>query len=102
MKIERGVRQGCIFSPDLFNLYSDVSPRELETQSEFIIGGRNLNNIRCTDDTVSIADWKRKLEAFLDRLVEESEKKRLTLNCKGGKVCGSPARERETKMRFTT
>lgn len=75
LKIERGVRQGCIFSPNLFNLYSDDSPREL-------------------------ADSKRKPEELLDRLVEESEKKGLNVNYK--KTNYDHQQEKKTKMRFAT
>lgn len=50
-KIESRIKQGCVFSPNLFDLYSEVILRELEILSGFIINGRKLNNIRYADDT---------------------------------------------------
>lgn len=50
----RAVRQGCVFSPDLFSL-NDAILRELETVLGFIIDGPNLNNIRYTNGTVLVA-----------------------------------------------
>ena len=48
----------------------------------FIIGGQNINNLRSADDTILIAKSERKLPDLLDRVVEESKKKGLTINCK--------------------
>ena len=56
IKIERGDRQGCVFSPDLFNLYSEMILKELEGLPGFSIGGHNINNLRYADDTVLLAE----------------------------------------------
>ena len=81
-RIERGVRQGCVFSPDLFNLYSEMILRELEDLPGLVVGGHNINNIRYADDTVLIADSEEKFKELLDKVIEESKNKGLSINCK--------------------
>lgn len=79
-KISRGVRQGCVLSPDLFSLYGEIIMRNIREYEGISIGGRNINNIRYADDTVLIADTKQKLQLMLDTVKEESESKGLTIN----------------------
>lgn len=55
--------------------------RKLEVLTAFIIGGHNLKNVRYRDDTSLMADSEEKLQAFLDNIVNESEKKVLSINC---------------------
>ena len=80
--IKRGVRQGCVMSPDLFSLYSENIFRNVEEISGIIIGGRNINNIRYADDTVLIADNEQDLQHLVDEVVAHSEQLGLELNCK--------------------
>ena len=56
VNIKRGVRQGCVLSPDLFSLYSQAVMNELEDIEGVKVGGSNINNIRYADDAVLIAD----------------------------------------------
>ena len=78
--IKRGVRQGCVLSPDLFTLYGEVIMREIEMLEGLSIGGRNTNNLRYADDTVLIADSEDKLQALVDEVNAASEEKGLKIN----------------------
>ena len=82
-KIGKGVRQGCIFSPCLFNLYAEYIVRNAgleETQAGIKIAGRNINKLRYTDDTTLMAESKEELKSLLMKVEVESEKGGLKLN----------------------
>ena len=73
----KGIRQGCILSPFLFNLCAEDIMRNAgldEAQAGFKIAGRNINNLRHEDDITLIAESKEELKSFLLRVKEESEK----------------------------
>ena len=80
--IQRGVRQGCVLSPDFFNLYSEMIFREIEDMKGINIGGRNVNNLRYADDTALIADSERNLQNILNVVAKKSEQMGLMLNVK--------------------
>ena len=76
-QIRKGVCQGCIFSPCLFNLYAEYIIRNAgldEAQAGIKISGRNISNLRYTDDTTLIAESKEELKNLLMKVKEESEK----------------------------
>ena len=79
----KGVRQGCIFSPSLFNLYAEYSMRNAgleEAQAGIKIVGRNINKLRYADDTTLMAESEEELKSLLMIVKEESEKVGLKLN----------------------
>ena len=88
-QIGKGVRQGCILSPCLFNLYAEYIMRNArleETQAGFKIAGRNINNLRYADDTTVIAESEEELKRLLMKVKEESEKVCLKLNIQKTKI----------------
>ena len=85
----KGVRQGCILSPCLFNLYAEYIIRNTgldEAQAEIKIARRNINNLRYTDDTILMAESKEELKSLLMKVKEESEKVGLKLNIQKTKI----------------
>ena len=82
-QIGKGVHQGCILSPCLFNLYAEYITRNSgldEAQARIKISGRNINNLTYADDTTLMAESKEKLKILLMKVKEESEKVGLKLN----------------------
>ena len=82
-QIGKGVCQGCILSPCLFNLYAEYimrNPGLDEAQVGIKIAGRNINNLRYTDDTTLMARSEEELRSLLMKVKEESEKVGLKLN----------------------
>ena len=88
-KVGKGVRQGCILSPSLFNLYAEYimwNARLDEEQAGIKIARRNTNNLRYTDDTTLMIESKEELKSLLMKVKEESEKVGLKLNIQKTKI----------------
>ena len=88
----KGVRQGCILSPCLFNLYAEYIMRNAglnETQAGIKIAERNINNLRYAEDTTLIAESEEELKSLLMKVKEESEKAGLKLNIQKTKIMAS-------------
>ena len=91
-QIEKGVHQGCILSPCLFNLYADFIMRNTgldEARPEIKISGRNINHLRYADDTILMAESKKELKILLMKVKEKSEKVGLKLNIQKTKIMAS-------------
>ncbi len=80
MQIEQGVRQGCVASPHLFALYTEMIMRNIDGMDGFRVGGTVVNNLRYADDTVILAESQLQLQSLINVVVEESEMKGLKLN----------------------
>ena len=88
-QIGKGVGQGCILSPCLFNFYADYIMRNAgldEAEAGIKIAGRNINNLRYTDDTTLMAESEEELKSLLMKVKEESEKVGLKLNIQKTKI----------------
>ena len=89
-QVGKGVRQGCILSPCLFNLYAEYIMRNAgldEAQAGIKIAGRNINNFTYADDTTLMAESKEEPKSLL--VIEESEKVGLKLNIQKMKIMTS-------------
>ena len=91
-QIGKGVRQGYILSPCLFNFYAEYLMRNAgldEAHTGIKIAGRNINNSRYADDTTLMAESKEELKSLLMKVKEESEKFGLKLNIQKTKIMTS-------------
>ena len=91
-QIWKGVRQGCILSPCLFNFYAEYIMRNArveEAQAGTKIARRNINNLRYADDTTLMAESEEELKSHLMKVKEESEKVGFKLNIQKMKIMAS-------------
>ena len=92
LQIGKGVCQGCMLSPCLFNLYAEYIMRNAgldEAQAGIKVAGRNINNLRYADHTTLMAENERELKGLLMKVKEESEKIGLKLSVQKTKIMAS-------------
>ena len=90
-QIGKGVRQGCIWSPCLFNFYEEYIMRNTgleEAQAGIKIAGRNINKLRYAEDPTIMSESEEELKSILMKVKEESEKVGLKLNIQKTKIMG--------------
>ena len=91
-QIGKGVRQGCILSPCLFNLYAEYIMRNAgldKAQAGLKIAKRNINNFKYAEDTILMAESEKELKSLLIKVKEESEKVCLKFNIQKTKFMAS-------------
>ena len=91
-QIGKGVCQGCVLSPGLFNFYAEYIMRNAgleEAQAGIKIAGRNINNLRYTDDTTLMAESEEELKSLLLKVKVQSEKVGLKLNIQKTEIMAS-------------
>ena len=91
-QIGKGVHQGCILSPCLFNFYAEYTRKNAgleEAQAGIKTAGRNISNFRYADDTTLMAESKEEVKSLLMKVKEESEKVGLKLNIQKTKIMAS-------------
>ena len=98
-QIRKGVHQGCILSPWLFNLYAEYimgNARLDNEQAEIKLAGRNINNLKYADDITLMAESEEELKSLLMKVKMESEKAGLKLNIRKSKIMAfSPISSRQ-------
>ena len=91
-QIRKGVRQGCILSPCLFNLYAEYIMQNAgldEAQAGIKFAGRNINNFRYRDDTTLMAERVEELKSLLMKVKEENEKAGLKISVQKTRIIAS-------------
>ena len=92
LQIGKGVGQGCILSPCLFNVYAEYIMQNAgldESQAVIKFAGRNINSLRYADDTTLMAESEEELKSLLMRVKEENEKAGLKCNIQKTKIMAS-------------
>ena len=93
--INRGVRQGCVLSPIIYNVYADEAFLDFGHGHGIRIGDTQINRVMYADDTVLIGNDKNELKELVSELVERGEELELKINCKNTKIMKISRKERK-------
>ena len=99
--IKRGVRQGCLLSPCLFNLYTERIFRSAEGKRGISIGGTNLNNLRYADDTVLLAECEEDLQEIVNTINDKGKEYGMKMNAKKTKTMIISKKDKQTDVKIT-
>ena len=86
IRIQRGVRQGCVASPTLFNLYTDIFFRHIINMKGVNVGGTNYNNLRYADDTALLGGNEKELSDLTSKINEVGKQFGMKINIKKSKA----------------
>ena len=98
--IKRGVRQACVLSPILFNLYTENIFRKVPDEKGIKIGGYRIYNMRYADDTVLLAESVSVLQEILDNVNEAGRQYKMKMNARKTKVMVTSKQEEPTKIKI--
>ena len=97
-QIKKGVRQGCVLSPSLFNLYTEKIFREIEDMEGVNVGGHNINNLRYADDTSLLALEEQKLQNLLTTVNDKGKLYGMEINVKKTKSMVASKKQETPKV----
>ena len=97
-QVKKGLRQGCVLPPSLFNLYTERIFREIEDMEGVNVGGHNINNLRYADDTSLLALEEQKLQNLLNTINDKGKLYGMEINVKKTKSMVASKKQETPKV----